>query len=1703
MGKEAGVVKFISGKAVAIDQNGNERELKVGDILYMGESIKTSDAADKITIVSNNGKEITIVGNDTLVLNQSTIGAEGLADVSDLQNAILNGGDLTKLEETAAGGNTAAGGGDGVSLSDAKFAEGGHYSNINATYRNLSDTNRAFASYDSPISGYNGGDDTIIPSNPLVTFISDLNNDGTLSRVEHARDTNLNTSKVLITIPNDGTVRAGDIVNITITKPDGNTENKTIPITPTIISNGYQFDAPIQTGKISKVDATITNFQGNVSGRSEDSVTSSGFSAPEVKFTEDNSPDNSLLTYTENAKDGKLNETPVLITVKDVIVGDVLHVTLTKPDGKTEVRDVPIDQDIINNGYKIDNMPVEHNEPSKVEAFVSDRTNTMRSATASDSTTLDVKPTLKFTEDTDDNIYLYDNENKQDNDFRSTTVEITLPKDVVIGDKIVITYTDPLTKQDTTKEISLTQEMIDNQKVNTSLPIFPDVRTSASVHVVDKNNVRKSEESDQDSVMPIGRNLYMTLPEEKTLHEISRQESMDEHEVNETTALIRLPNKIDNGDIVTLTINEPTNGVYTRNFTINMNDKGEVTSITEIGNGGQNFPLTKESYNQYSFKVPGFDLRNGQDTTIRASITNMTPGRHTSINESEVSASLEYVKKPEVIFGEANGTRSMSREQAMSDGDLDSTTVTIKLPKNAVSGDKLTVTIKEPNEATAREIKYTIGKDNNGKFFVKDSDGNKIDTETDGRSFKISGIKTATGLETKVTAEIKDKDGIQHAEDASSVTISNINNMAVYFKEDADGNVSLTRDESMKDGDLHKTTIVVKVPNNVIAGDVVTVKIDNGTSPETKKYNVISNVNGEIKLEHVKEDGTKETITTNATKNNEIEIPGVDIVAGKTITVKTKTTDANGNGKAEAENHNILETINDDMRITFKEDTDNDGILYNAEANLDHSVNTTTATIKLPSNFVLGDKLIVESHNEDTPNNKTTKTYEIVKDNNGKLIAKHGSEELDITDDTDGNKVVKYTLGLTEDHKTIINAKVTDNTGADKTGANEVETTSDITLDAQGNGSGSGFRLFIYEDTNRNGVLSRYEAMDDGKLNTTSAILQIPTTVKSDDIIKVKVNGGAEKTYTVVSNDGTDVTIKDSDGRLVTLEPGNKLRISDVHIDKNNPAVVEATINGVTKTAKATLQAMDTKDLKVEFVEDNASRDNVIDRDEAILDNDIKKTTISVQLPYSVVAGDKVTVTIKEPKADGSTSTRPITYTVTGNANGIISVKNEDTQDTLNLKNNTIKIPGVAMLPGRYTSAEATIKNGAETTTSTEAKVQLAPLSDAGLSVSIVADKNDNGIISRDELDEYKKDNPSNNTSKVKVSIPGSVIEGDKIHVTVTKPGETTNAVDKKYEVESKDVNGNITLKDVTDPNHSFTIVDENNNPKKFNASNPLELDAAIAVGKDKDTVAKVTLTDTFGESKTVSDTAHAEIDAIRGIMFNKDIKTSESGERSTTVKVYLNEDARAGDKVEFKYTDPDNHHALTKTAEYTLSAADITKGTFDQELDINARSAYELNVKASLKTSDGLESKSYEPYKPFHIGVENYTVKFDASKDMKGGDSNNDTLVVDGQKVDFSHLADLNLLDAKVESFENIQLKGNSEIKFDANAIFDITDNLNTILKIKGDATNKVDIKGKWELEKDPSIHADAGFKGYSSIDQVNGKTIHIQIDDKIQTDL
>ena len=1590
MAKEAGTVKIVQGKVQALNAlTGEARELHAGDILYQGEKVVTEGADAKVVISQPDGKKLTLSGNDTLTLDESTTTSQkfgdeaSVSDVSSLQKALLNGSDLSNLEETAAGGDTAAGGGDGTSLSAASFDEGGHYSNINETYRNLTDSNRAFASYDSPIGGYS-----------------------------------------------DGNANGGDLT----------------PPTPSV----------------------------------------------SVEFTEDKNNDG-FLTYTENKNDGKQNESPVLIKVSNVIPGDILHVTLTKPDGSTEDRTVAIDQNIINNGYKIDDMPVAGGKTSKVEAYITDSANpnTIKSNEASDSVTPYEIPTIRFTEDKDNNGFLSDAENKgTDENFRTSPVEITLPKDLVVGDKIVITYTDPLhPSQNLEKSITLTQEMINNHKITGyELPIFPGVKSEASVHVVGKDGSQKTGESAPDSVTPQNVYMSMDLPEQQTLHEISRQESVSSYKktyngveidlgderVNHTTAKITLPNRIDDGDKLTLHVTKPDGSTYDRNFNIHMNDRGVITSVDEVDSAGHvianyntlNKNFFKEDTNQWAIKVDGFELENGKDTKIEAEVTHLTHPDNPNLpteRDSE-SASLEYVKTPEVIFEEANGAKTMSREQAISDGDLNSTTVTIKLPKNAVDGDKVTVTIKEP-DGTTNLKHYTVEKDATGKLVgIKNDDdaSDHVTIKADGRSFEIPNIKTATGVKTEVTAEIIDSDGnIQHAQGSSSVTIAGINDMAVRFVEDEDGNVSLTRDESMKDGNLKETTIAVKVPNNVIAGDIVTVNIDNGTSPKT--YEVKGrDQSGKIILE---DSSTHASIT--ASDKNEIEIKGVHIEAGKPINVTAETTDASGGKKAEAQNHNTLEKLHDDMKITFEEDANKDGLLSSTEANSDHSESTTTATIKLPSNFVDGDKLIINSKTGN--DNSPEEIYTIHKDSNGVVTVTNdnGGASLIVNGDA-----VKYPLAnLQNGEETVITAKVTGAAG------DVSETKSNIILDT-GAGAGTGFRLFIDEDSDRNEVLSRDEAMSDHALNKTSATLQIPTTVNSGDVITITATGKNPETYTVVSNDGTNVVIRDADGDIVPLTSDNKLTISDVHIDKDHPAKVEATINEVTKTAEAKLETFDAANLKVEFKEDDASRDGKIDRDESVSVDGVKETTISVQVPYNVITGDKVQVLITEPKPDGTTATRPVNYTVSKAPNGDISLI-DDNGVSKTLENNTIRIGGVAMLPGKETSATATITNAAGdmSATSTEAKAQLAPLSEAGLSVSIADDKNDDGVISRDES--------GSNTSKVNVSIPGSVIVGDKIDVAITNPDSTN--VTKNYEVVGKDANGNITLKDLDD-NSQLTL----------SRGQMLELDAKIEVGVE--TKAKVTLTDAFDKSVSVEDSAqHAEIDAMRGIMLNKDVTTLESGEKATTAKFFLNEDARAGDTVEIKYTDP-NDHSQTKTGTYTLTDQDISKGSFEHSLDIDARSraGYDLQVEATLKTSGDLHSKVYEADQSFHINANSYTIKYDENSTMKGGDSNNDTLVVEGGKVDFSNVANL---DSKVESFENIQLKGGSEIKFNAQDVFDITDNLDSVLKIKGDETNKVDVKDKWH--EDTSVHADAGFRGYTSNDMIDGHTVHIQIDDKVQTDL
>ena len=171
--QKLGVIKnILGGEVVAVDKSGNERVLKVGDSIFEGETIKANGSA-KAVIAGNDGKEVSLQNGESLSLDKEANALSDNPEIASIQKALLNGANITDLEETAAGGNQGGGNatGDGVSLGAASFAEGGHYSNINENYRNLTDANRAFQTPENSIGGYNdaGTDaDTTTPISPAT-----------------------------------------------------------------------------------------------------------------------------------------------------------------------------------------------------------------------------------------------------------------------------------------------------------------------------------------------------------------------------------------------------------------------------------------------------------------------------------------------------------------------------------------------------------------------------------------------------------------------------------------------------------------------------------------------------------------------------------------------------------------------------------------------------------------------------------------------------------------------------------------------------------------------------------------------------------------------------------------------------------------------------------------------------------------------------------------------------------------------------------------------------------------------------------------------------------------------------------------------------------------------------------------------------------------------------------------------------------------------------------------------------------------------------------------------------------------------------------------------------------------------------------------------------------------------------------------------
>jgi len=267
MSKVKGLIKSIIGTdaIVAIDANGNQRTLKAGDVIYDNEVIKEQD-----------GVKVEVQAVQTQNENASD---ETGKEIASLQEQLLNGKNISDLEETAAGGTQSAGGvsSNGVSLGAAGFANGGHYSNVNANFGDLSSQANASAEAFTNVSGgaseegfsldtlaaaidnaysnispqplevsVTAVDDNVVTGNTDQAVSSNLDIEGNILEHENSQRTGLH-----ITNDNTPTLVGKATANSTISIFDGEGENAPLLGTTTTDNDGnwsYTPTSPLADG---------------------------------------------------------------------------------------------------------------------------------------------------------------------------------------------------------------------------------------------------------------------------------------------------------------------------------------------------------------------------------------------------------------------------------------------------------------------------------------------------------------------------------------------------------------------------------------------------------------------------------------------------------------------------------------------------------------------------------------------------------------------------------------------------------------------------------------------------------------------------------------------------------------------------------------------------------------------------------------------------------------------------------------------------------------------------------------------------------------------------------------------------------------------------------------------------------------------------------------------------------------------------------------------------------------------------------------------------------------------------------------------------------------------------------------------------------------------------------------------------------------
>ncbi|WP_159070805.1 Ig-like domain-containing protein [Campylobacter concisus] len=1215
MAKKLGTIKSISGSAevIAVDKSGNQRVLKVGDSLYEGETVKTTSADSKVVIATNNGKELSMIGEDTLSLDPRA--TTGDSQVAALQKALLNGANLGDLEETAAGGTSGGRAGDGVSLGETRFEHGGHYSNVSTSTSAINSLGGfGFASPETGVrggldnDGTGGGTGFYIDTTAPVVTINSINPVDTNEKADGNPDKGIVTGKS--DEPNAPVVvkdKDGKIIGSGTTDDKGNFEVPT--------------DA-IKTGD--KVTVEVTDKAGNT-GKGDGTAGNTVYTdttpptVEDVKVTPvdennpaDGNPDKGIVKGHSDEPNA-----PVVVKDKD---GKIIGSGTTDDKGNFEVP-----TDAIKTGDKV---TVEVTD----KAGNTGKGDGTAGNTVYTDTTPPTEPTITFVEDINPKDgKLNKAENGSDSDNANTTAKISIPTDAVVND--VIKYTvngeeksHPITDADKAKG-----------HIEVKVPVVDGKTSTVTAKIVDQaGNASKEVSGSVDVDLTIGN------PKVRFLEDTDNNGVLSVAEVA----------AIKDGKAHWV-IDIPTDGSIKAGDVIqSIDSKGNWVKFVTITD-----EMIKDGRFEATFNVDIEKLRNGKYETPEYRFAD-DAGNISDSSKATLTLDSELTRQPSnpsIKFPEDTNEDGKISDKENKEGDKDAgkTTAEVVIPKDGSvkPGDKLIVTDDNGKE-TVRPIEQSDidkgsidvpvdlnpGKDNNvtaeiinpnnpnnpgkdSKVIGEDSENTKApeapvineiidDVKGYGEDTKVGNVLDVKGhLTNDKTPTIKGT-----AKAGSKVEIYDNGDRIGETTAKADGSWEFAAPELTKQGE-HKFTATAEnkfgksTPSNeaTIDLDSIAPKLDN-----VKITPIDTNSKADDTAELTM--GTGHTDTPNAEilfrdVDNNIIGKGHANSAGDFLIqldkavqpgtpVFVQAIDKAGNAGTEMATAGNIEHPNDhtapsEPTITFVEDINpKDGKLNKAENGSDSDNANTTAKISIPTDAVVNDviKYTVNGEEKSHP----------------------------ITDADKAKGHIEVKVPVVDGKTSTVTAKIVDQAG---NASKEVSGSVDVDLTI-GNP-----KVRFLEDTDNNGVLSVAEvaAIKDGKAHW---VIDIPTdgSIKAGDVIQsIDSKGNWVKFVTI-----TDEMIKDGRFEATFNVDIEKLRNGKYETPEYRFADDAGNISDSSK-ATLTLDSELTRqpsNPSIKFPEDTNEDGKISDKENKEGDKDAGKTTAEVVIPKdgSVKPGDKLIV---------------------------------------------------------------------------------------------------------------------------------------------------------------------------------------------------------------------------------------------------------------------------------------------------------------------------------------------------------------------------------------------------------------------------------------------------------------------------------------------